>query len=50
MGVLYVRFGSKVRLRTFWCIYGKRSVAYVEVQIDGIFCRIWNEQSCFVWI
>ena len=43
--VLYVSFGSKVRPRTFGCVY-------FEVQIALIFCRIWSEQSvsCFVWI
>ena len=53
MCVLYVSFGSKVKLRTFECIaMGKCIVVYFKVQIARIFGMVWREQSasCFVWI
>ena len=43
MCVLYVRFGTNIRPRTFGCI--DMGSAYLELQIARIFCRAWNEQS-----
>ena len=49
----YVRFGSKVRPRTFgYVAMGSAIVVYFEVLIVRIFCMVWREHSvsCFVWI
>ena len=40
MCVLYVSFGSKVRLRTFGCV----AMGYFNVQIVVILRRVWSEQ------
>ena len=52
MCVLYVSFGSKVRIKIFGCVAMGSSVVYFQVQIGFIFGRDWREQSasCFVWI
>ena len=51
MCVLYVRFGSKVRPRTFGCV---AMVVHccISLSLARIFCRVKREQSasCFVWI
>ena len=48
--VLYVSFGSKVRPRTFGCLPWVVFCCLLLGPDCSIFCRVWCEQSCFVWI
>ena len=51
MCVLYVSFGSKVKLWSLGCV-AMGSALLCILGPDRIFCRVWREQSasCFVWI
>ena len=53
MCVLYVRFGFKVRPRTFGCVaMGNAALFMLRSRLIVYFRRVWREQSasCFVWI
>ena len=52
MCVLYVRFGSKVRLRTFGCVAMGSELLCILGPDCSYIRRVWREYSasCLVWI